>query len=48
MNNKSFLEITKKLGPLEEKVLFLVDEAKCPREILNRLNEIERKYAYTQ
>jgi len=47
MKNKSFLEITKKLGPLEEKVLFLVDGTKCPREILNRLNEVERKYAYT-
>jgi len=47
MKNKTFLGINKKLGPLEEKVLFLVDGTKCPREILNRLNKEERKYAYT-
>jgi len=47
MKNKSFLEITKKLGPLEEKVLFLVEGSKSPREILNQLNQGEKKYAYT-
>jgi len=47
MNNKTFLEINKKLGPLEEKVLFLVEGKKSPREILNQLNEGEKKYAYT-
>jgi predicted transcriptional regulator len=47
MKNKSFLEITKKLGPLEEKILFLVERSKNPREILNQLNQGEKQYAYT-
>jgi len=47
MKNKSFLEITKKLGPLEEKILFLVEGSKSPREILNQLNQGEKQYAYT-
>jgi len=47
MNNKTFLEINKKLGSLEERVLFLVEGSKSPRQILNQLNDGEKKYAYT-
>jgi len=47
MRNKSFLEINKKLGPLEEKVLFLVEGSQSPRQILNKLNKGEKRYAYT-
>lgn len=42
----TLFQLEKSLGPLEEKVLFAVDENKTPRDVLQTLNK-EKKYAYT-
>lgn len=43
--NLSLLKIQKTLGPLEEKILFLVKKKSSPRDVLKKIKG--KKYAYT-